>query len=78
MVNEKVALTADVAGTFEQRGIVALRGDWTNRDPEITRVLQRHNRAGVPLYLYYPAGAKEPVVLPQILTPDNVRTAISG
>jgi thiol:disulfide interchange protein DsbD len=75
-VNETVALTPDVARQMETRGVVALRGDWTRRDAEITRVLQAHGRAGVPLYLYYKAGAREPRVLPQILTSDSVRAAM--
>jgi thiol:disulfide interchange protein len=33
------------------------------------RFIQAHNRAGVPLYLYYAPGAAEPIVLPQVLTP---------
>ncbi|MDB5368227.1 MAG: thiol:disulfide interchange protein [Rhodospirillales bacterium] len=75
-VNETVALTPEVARTMESKGVVALRGDWTKRDAEITRVLQAHGRAGVPLYLYYKAGAREPQVLPQILTSDSVRSAM--
>jgi hypothetical protein len=34
-------------------------------------VLERHGRSGVPLYLLY-AGAAEPIVLPQVLTPAIV------
>jgi hypothetical protein len=30
----------------------------------------------VPLYLYYAPGAEGPVILPQILTEDIVRTAV--
>lgn len=77
-VNETVALTSDVARAMEAKGVVALRGDWTRRDAEITRVLQAHGRAGVPLYLYYRPGSREPVVLPQILTADSVRTLVEA
>jgi thiol:disulfide interchange protein len=45
-----------------------LVGDWTNGDPAITRFLERRERAGVPLYLWYEPG-KEAEELPQILTP---------
>ncbi len=71
MVNERAALSSDsVQAAFQERGIVYMKGDWTNQDPEITRVLEQHGRSGVPLYLYY-AGGKT-VVLPQILTPAIV------
>jgi thiol:disulfide interchange protein len=69
-VNEQVALsTQEVAGAFQRTGAVYLKADWTNRDAAIARELEAHGRAGVPLYLYYPAGGAEPRVLPQLLTP---------
>jgi len=81
-VNERVALgDPAVRKAFADKGIVALRGDWTRRDAAITRVLEANGRAGVPLYLYYPVtrdAAKGPVVLPQILTPDGVLQTIAG
>lgn len=78
LVNERVALSTDaVKKQFEEQGITYLKGDWTNRDPQITAFLKKFNRSGVPLYVFYPAGqAGAPVELPQILTPDIVITAI--
>ncbi|MEF3076472.1 protein-disulfide reductase DsbD domain-containing protein [Methylobacter sp. Wu1] len=80
LVNEKVALSQrSVIDTFRQAGITYLKGDWTNRDPEITRKLAEFSRSGVPLYVYYPAGtAAGPVVLPQILTPEIVTQAVTA
>ena len=70
--NERAALATDaVRDAMAQHGVVVLKGDWTRSDPAITRVLERFNRAGVPLYLLYgPSG--EPAVLPQLLTPEAV------
>ena len=78
LVNERVALgTETVKKHFEQQGIVYLKGDWTNRDPQITAILKKFNRSGVPLYVFYPAGqADSPIELPQILTPDIVIAAV--
>lgn len=71
MVNERTALSSDtVQSAFRARGIVYMKGDWTNQDPEITRLLEQNGRSGVPLYLYYAGGRS--VVLPQILTPAIV------
>ena len=76
LVNEHAALSsASVRAAFAARNIAYLKGDWTNRNPEITRVLEKHGRSGVPLYLLYSGGAK-PVVLPQILTPTTVLSEI--
>jgi thiol:disulfide interchange protein DsbD len=79
LVNERVALDrAVVRDAFATKRIALLVADWTSRDPEVTALLQKHARSGVPLYLYYPSGAADAVVLPQILTPDSVLEAING
>jgi len=72
LVNEHTALsTAAVKTAFAARKVAYLKGDWTSRNPDITRVLERHGRSGVPLYLLY-TGTAEPIVLPQVLTPAIV------
>ena len=79
LVNEEVALSGkDLADTFKKGGITYLKGDWTNRDPDITKLLEQHGRAGVPLYLFYASGKSEPVVLPQLLTEGIVIAAVTG
>jgi thiol:disulfide interchange protein len=71
-VNEGVAIEREATrDAFRKAGVVALEGDWTRRDPEITRFLTAHGAAGVPLYLWYPAGG-EAQQLPQVLTPDSL------
>ncbi|MNF14968.1 hypothetical protein D3C80_2173770 [compost metagenome] len=49
-----------------------MRGDWTNGDAEITAFLAQQGRSGVPLYLWYEQGQRDPQVLPQILGPDTL------
>ncbi|MCR5882340.1 thioredoxin family protein [Rhizobacter sp. J219] len=80
LVNERVALSpSHVDEAFRQAGITRLKGDWTRGDERITRLLAEHGRSGVPLYLFYPAGPQvEPQVLPQLLTPDLVLTALKA
>ena len=68
-VNEQVAIERETTrDAFAKAGVVVLKGDWTRRDPAITRYLTAHGAAGVPLYVWYPAGSG-PQVLPQVLTP---------
>jgi thiol:disulfide interchange protein len=78
LVNEKVALGSD---TFYQalaeNNITYLKGDWTNNDPEITKLLNQYQRSGVPLYLMYPNGQGEPEILPQILLEPMIMEAIN-
>lgn len=70
-VNERVAIDTDaVRASFKTKNIAVLVGDWTNGDPALGRFIEAHNRAGVPLYIYYPAGGGEPRILPQVLSPS--------
>ena len=69
-VNERVAIdTAATRDAFRANGVTTLVGDWTDGDPALGRFIERHNRAGVPLYLWYAPGAAAPRILPQVLTP---------
>lgn len=76
-VNERIALSSDrFFGALEEHGVVAMKGDWTDYNAEITTFLQEFGAAGVPLYVVYPKGNGKPEVLPQVLTPDLVLRAI--
>jgi len=58
--------------------VTYLKGDWTNNDPEITKLLNQFQRSGVPLYLVYPEGAASAEVLPQILLESTLLKAIKS
>ena len=78
-VNERIAI--DVVSTqtlFEREGVVFMVADWTLEDEAITKALARFGRVGVPLYLVYRPDLSEPVVLPQLLTPEIIRDAVTG
>ena len=68
--NESAVLESSaVRETFARRGIVKMKGDWTNADPVITKILKQFGRPGVPLYVLYPPGkSAEPIVFPELLT----------
>jgi thiol:disulfide interchange protein len=76
LVNERAALDRDaVHRAFAEHRIVALKGDWTRQDPEITAFLQQFGRSGVPLYLLYDKTGT-PTVLPQLLSEASVLAAL--
>lgn len=78
-VNERIAI--DVVSTqtlFEREGVVFMVADWTLEDEAITKALARFGRVGVPLYLVYRPDLSEPIVLPQLLTPEIIRDAVTG
>ena len=80
LANEQTTLgTERVKAVMADRGITYMKGDWTNEDPEITAVLEHFNRPSVPLYVLYPGQKdREPVILPQILTPGIVAEAFES
>ena len=77
LANERVALARqEVKDAFARLDVAYLKADWTNRDAVIAATLAEHGRAGVPLYLFYPAVKGAPAeVLPQLLTPETVVSA---
>jgi len=80
LVNERNAFAdSAVQEVFREKGVTLMKGDWTNRDPAITKALSSFGRAGVPLYVVYNAkpGSSEPLVLPQLLTANIVHEAFA-
>jgi thiol:disulfide interchange protein DsbD len=77
LANERVAFTDRFYKLLQDNKITYLKGDWTNNDPEITKLLNQFQRSGVPLYLVYPAGNGSPEVLPQILLESTVIEALN-
>ncbi len=76
-VNEKAVLAQDgFKAAMRAANAVYMKGDWTNVDPAITAFLKSHNAVGVPLYVVYPAGGGDGVVLPTILTTGIVVDAL--
>lgn len=79
-VNEKTVLADEqIIRRFASAGIVAVRADWTSRNPDITRLLAKFGRSGVPLYVIFPAGKPDrPIVLPEVITTGIVLDAIAS
>jgi thiol:disulfide interchange protein/DsbC/DsbD-like thiol-disulfide interchange protein len=81
LVNERNAFAdSAVQETFRDKGVTLMKGDWTNRDPAITKALSAFGRGGVPLYVVYNAkpGSSEPMVLPQLLTAGIVHDVFAS
>jgi len=80
LANEKAVLSSEaVLSAFDRAGVVRLKGDWTNYNPQITDLLTQFGRNGVPLYLLYSGRVGDaPSILPQILSKKTVLSAISS
>ena len=79
-VNERVAFGSErVRAAIDSGKVQLLRADWTNRSAEITRLINRFGRSGVPVVVLYPPGEdSEPVLLPTLLTPGIVVNALQS
>ena len=70
--NERLVLeTEEIASTFEANNVVAMKGDWTNRDDTITEFLARYGRSAVPFYVLFRPG-QEPHAFGELLTKSNL------
>lgn len=69
-VNEHTVLDSEeVVATMRQLKVVPMKADWTRYDPEITQMLARFDRSGVPLYVIYPGkDPQHPIILPEVIT----------
>lgn len=67
-VNKKLVLETDhTTDLFKRKNVLAIRADWTRFDPEITAALEALGRNSLPVYAWYPAGAQQAQLLPQLL-----------
>jgi thiol:disulfide interchange protein len=78
-VNERVALTRpEVMEAFKSHNVMLLKADWTRHDEDITHALEGLGRSGVPTYVLYTPGQRDPELLPEVLTPGIVTDALAN
>lgn len=78
-VNKLTTLkTRRVQQAFNEANVAFLVADFTQKDPVIADELKKRGRAGVPMYLWYPAGASEPQILPELLNQELVIGLVEG
>ncbi len=77
-VNERVALSQpEVRKAFEDAHVALLKADWTQYDESIGHALTALGRSGVPAYALYVPGEANPRLLPEVLTPGTVTSALA-
>jgi thiol:disulfide interchange protein len=75
-VNKRVYPDARIQELFKKYGVVAVKADYTNEDEPIKQAFTALGRGAVPVNALYIPGVKEPLVLPEILTVDNLSEAL--
>jgi thiol:disulfide interchange protein DsbD len=67
----------EVIEVMRELNVLPYEADYTLRNPEIKKDLDRYGRAGVPMYLVYrPGDAESPEVLPEFLTKQTIIDAL--
>ncbi|MBN2104343.1 thioredoxin family protein [bacterium] len=67
-----VLFTQDIQKAFSEKDVQLLRGDYTRKNPMLQEWLEKFDRAGVPLYVFYLPNQPDPVVLPEVITKDMI------
>lgn len=66
----------DIQNFFHKHNITYMVADWTNEDKEISEALKNYNKAGVPLYVFYPNNGESYVIMPEIITSNIIKEVI--
>ncbi len=75
--NKTILNSEEISKLMREKNVKILIGDWTNKNPNIAKELEKFGRAGVPLnLLYIPSDKDNPIVLPAILTKSILIEAV--
>jgi thiol:disulfide interchange protein DsbD len=66
-----------VKDALARTGTIYMVADSTKYNPEIDLAINQFGRGGLPVYVVYPADGGAPVLLPQLLSPDIVVSALN-
>ena len=68
--------TQAVKAAMARTDTIYMVADSTKYNPDVEQALSDFGRGGLPLYVVYPANGGKPLVLPQVLTPGIVISAL--
>lgn len=75
-VNKRVYSDSQLQALFKEKGVVALKADYTNEDPAILKAFTALGRGAIPVNALYIPGQQKPLVLPELLSVENVGEAL--
>lgn len=59
----------EVLEFLKQNKISLMKIQWDPENPDISKIFEKHQRAGIPFTLFFPVGDNPEIILPEILTP---------
>ncbi len=76
-VNKRIYSNDELRGLIKDKNVALLKADWTQYDERITSTLRNEfDKAAVPVNVLYAPGTRKAQVLPDILTVENVGSAL--
>jgi thiol:disulfide interchange protein len=76
-VNKRVYPDATLQALFKKHDVVTMRADFTNEEPEIKKSFEALGKGAVPVNVLHIPGKAEPVLLPELLSVDNLSAALN-
>ena len=77
LVNKKLVLNnEDIIKLFKSNNIIMLRADWTNRNEDILKYLNKYNRYGIPFNIFYSPNNPKGYIFSEVLTKKQIKKAI--
>ena len=76
-VNKRVYSNATLQELFKKHEVVTMRADFTNEEPEIKKSFEALGKGAVPVNVLHIPGKAEPVLLPELLSVDNMTSALN-
>ena len=76
-VNKKRAYTKEVVALMKKKRVATLKADKTNPNPAIESALRQLGRSAIPVNVLLAPG-KEPVILPELLSPEDLLKALKS
>ena len=55
---------------LNQNKIILMKVNWDPDNSDISKIFEKHRRAGIPFTLFFPLEEKQEIILPEILTPQ--------
>lgn len=74
---ELVLNSREVRQLLDRYQVLFMQGDWSLPDRTIEAFLQRHERSGIPFNVVYGPAQPQGLLLPELLSAENVREAVS-
>lgn len=76
-VNERLVFNdSEIMELLKAKQVNLIKGDWTQRNEDITLFLNRYDRVGVPFYVLYSPAHPNGQILPEVLTKSGFKEMI--